>query len=138
MCEEERNAACYNQLLISLYFIPLCRLPLCRLPLCRLPLCRSLCRLCRSPLLIPLNLRRSRKRYQSSLVAKHLAKIAYQLKYMLQVAPSLSTSSLNFSVKCGIKREFPKTSRMPQLSTFTRRKGTGSHVTITVEYPSCP
>ena len=79
-----------------------------------------------------------KKRYQSSLVAKHLAKIAYQQKYMPQVAPSLSTSSLNFSVKCGIKREFPKSSRMPQLSTFTRRKGTGSPVTTTVEYPSCP
>ena len=34
----------------------------------------------------------------------HLAKIAYQQKYMLQVASSLSKSSLNFSVKCGIKR----------------------------------
>ena len=76
-----------------------------------------------SPLLIPLNLRRSRKWYQSSLVVKHLAKIAYQQKYMPQVAPSLSTSSLNFFCEMWNQERIPQELKDASIIHLYKKKG---------------
>ena len=69
--------------------------------------------------------------------AKHLAQIAFQRKYTNVVVQLSSVVSCSCSDSFGNKKQFLKTSRMPQLSICTSVKGTVRTATTIVEYPYC-